>query len=153
MRLFIDTDTTGLSPSWEGFEYIINRSSPENNKALLEKSEGGTDFSAITEVPYTVKGNILQIAVPREALGLTDNDVKFNFKWSDNIPLNDAMSFYESGDCAPGGRFTFVFDSAATEKADEEINSCGFLEFFAKIRSFFADIRIFIIKLFRNITD
>ena len=57
---------------------------------------------------------MLQIAVPREALGLTGKSVHFNFKWSDNMqPLDgvegDIMDFYLSGDVAPGGRFAFRF--------------------------------------------
>ena len=37
-------------------------------------------------------------------------DVRFNFKLSDNMQTDgDVMDFYQNGDVAPGGRFTFVY--------------------------------------------
>ncbi len=153
MRLLIDTDTTGISPNWEGFEYVINRASPDGDTAILEKSEGELSFTKIADVSYTVKDNVLQIEVPRNLLGLTEDDVKFNFKWSDNLLGSDAMSFYENGDCAPGGRFTFVFDSTATEQIDDKCDLSGITQLFAKIRSFFDSIKSFIIKFFINISN
>ena len=77
-------------------------------------------FTKVCEVDYTVNGNVLQVEIPRSALGLTDETIRFNFKWSDNLQGADAMSFYTNGDCAPGGRFTFVFDSTATEQTTED---------------------------------
>lgn len=113
MRLFIDTDTSGVSANWEGFEYVINRNSPENGKVTVERSNGGWSFEAVASADYSVNGNILQIAVPRSALGLNGEEVKFNFKWVDNVNSEDILDFYTDGDVAPGGRFTFVFDSTA----------------------------------------
>lgn len=122
MRLLIDTDTSGVSANWEGFEFVINRESPKDGKASLEKSLGGIEFEEVCKVDYTVNGNILQISVPRNALGLTEEEIRFNFKWSDNLLGADATAFYVNGDAAPGGRFAFVFDSTATgETAEEEI--------------------------------
>ncbi len=152
MRLLIDTDFSGVSPSWEGFEYVINRVSPENNKAVLEKSEGGLSFSEVCKADISINDNVLQIAVPRAALGLTEDIVRFNFKWSDFLQGDDAMSFYLNGDTAPGGRFAFVFDSEAQASSDdteadgnsvssvfEEIRN-SFLKLFIEIRKFFAYI-------------
>lgn len=115
MRLFIDTGAaTADSTDWEEFEYVINRRNPEAAGAYLERSTGGWNWETICQVPYTVKGNVLQIAVPRASLGLTGRSLRFNFKWSDNMqPLDgtegDIMDFYLSGDVAPGGRFAFRF--------------------------------------------
>ncbi len=116
MRLLIDTDTTGLSPNWEGFEYVLNRENPSAGKAILESADG-LDFAEVCKVDYSISGNVLQVAIPRSALGFTDDEVKFNFKWSDNLQGTDALAFYQNGDCAPGGRFTFVFDSTV-EKSE-----------------------------------
>lgn len=144
MRLLIDTDTSGVSPNWEGFEYLINRESPKDGKATLEKSLGGIEFEEICKVDYSVNGNILQISVPRNALGLTNEEIKFNFKWSDNLLGADATAFYQNGDAAPGGRFAFVFDSTATEE-HEEINNNGFLDFIngilEKLETAYVDFR------------
>lgn len=119
MRLLIDTDTTGISPNWEGFEFVVNRENPKNGKATLETCDGLT-FEAVCEIDYSVQGDCLQLQIPRAALGLTGDTVQFNFKWSDNLQGADALAFYTNGDCAPGGRFTFVFDSTVTQTADTD---------------------------------
>ncbi|MBQ3006328.1 MAG: hypothetical protein IJD78_02075 [Clostridia bacterium] len=134
MRLLIDTDPSGISPNWEGFEFLVNRTSPQNGKATLEKSAGGIEFEEVCKVDYSVNGNILQLAVPRTALGLTGEDIKFSFKWSDNLLGSDATAFYVNGDAAPGGRFAFVFDSTATGEASaEEESPSGIAEFFKAV--------------------
>ncbi len=142
MRLFVDTDTTGISENWEGFEYVINRNSPENGKVTVEKSTGGWNFEKVAEGEISVKENVLQISVDRSALGLTAKDVKFNFKWSDNMQENDIMDFYTNGDVAPGGRFTFVFDSTAEKH--EEVISEEESPFMIKLNELYADFRKFI---------
>ena len=151
MRLLIDTDESGVSANWEGFEFLINRESPKNGKAALEKSLGGVEFEEICKVDYSVNGNVLQISVPRNALGLNGDEIKFNFKWSDNLLGADAMAFYQNGDAAPGGRFAFVFDNTVTEESDteEETDIFGFLkDIIQKIETVYADIR----KLYNNKT-
>lgn len=152
MRLLIDTDTSGVSANWEGFEFLINRESPQNGKATLEKSLGGVDFEEVSKVDYSVSGNVLQIAVPRNALGLTEEEIKFNFKWSDNLLGSDATAFYVNGDAAPGGRFAFVFDSTASGEAESESEKNGGISDFIKtiaekLESAYADFR----KLYHNL--
>ena len=146
MRLFIDTDTSGLSPNWEGFEYVVNRNSPENGKVTVERFTGGWAFETVATADYAVRGNVLEIAVPRSVLGLTGDTVKFNFKWSDNMQADDIMDFYSNGDAAPGGRFTFVFDSTANgeniaPKTEENVFARVFRNLFEKIQSQYADFR------------
>jgi hypothetical protein len=54
----------------------------------------------------------LQLAIPREALGLKSSApaVSLDFKWADNLRHpGDVMDFYVSGDVAPEGRFTFRY--------------------------------------------
>lgn len=147
MRLFVDTDTSGVSPNWEGFEYVINRNSPENGKVTVERSVGGWSFETVALADYSVSGNVLQIAVPRSALGLDGEAVKFNFKWADNVQSEDILDFYTDGDVAPGGRFTFVFDSTADgeeippREADENIFAKLFKSLFEKYERQYADLR------------
>ena len=114
MQLYIDTDFGGLSPEWAGFEYRISSYSSENGTAELGKYSENEAFEKIADISYSVKENILQLEIPRKALGLTDERVKFNFKWTDNTDDNDVMNLYIDGDCAPGGRFAFAFDSSAS---------------------------------------
>lgn len=110
MRLFIDTqEATANGAAWEEYEYVINRESPSADKATLERSTGGWNWEKVADVDYSVSGKVLQIAVPRSALGLTDS-LSFNFKWSDNMQADgDIMDFYTNGDVAPGARFMFAF--------------------------------------------
>ncbi len=152
MRLLIDTDTSGVSKNWEGFEFLINRESPQNGKATLEKSLGGVDFEEVCKVDFAVNGNVLQLSVPRDALGLTEDEIKFNFKWSDNLQGSDATAFYLNGDAAPGGRFAFVFDSTATGETKIE-ESSKIEDFFdslaAKFETAASDFRKFFHNIFR----
>jgi len=109
MRILIDTDPSGKSPSWEGFEYIINRADAGGSTVTVEKSTGGWNFEKTGEAAYTVSGNEMTVTVPVSALGIT-GPVHFNFKLSDNMQADgDIMDFYKSGDVAPGGRFMFVY--------------------------------------------
>lgn len=135
MRLLIDTDTTGISPNWEGFEYIINRVSPNGNEAVIERSTDGWNFEQCGIAKLSVNGKRLQIAVPRATLGL-EKTLDFNFKWADNTRADDAtddsgdiMDFYQYGDVAPGGRFTFRFTGATAQTGDNskpaEKKGCG----------------------------
>ncbi len=111
MRILLDTDSSGKSANWEGFEYIINRDSATDSTVTVEKSTGGWAFEDAGKASYTVSGNVMQLSVPRSALGLEDGDeVHFNFKLSDNMQADgDILDFYQNGDVAPGGRFMFAF--------------------------------------------
>lgn len=110
MRVLIDTDPTGVSPSWEGFEYIINRENATEDTLTVERSTGGWAFEPTGTAAYTVEGNVMTVTIPASALGLTPDNVHFRFKLSDNMQTDgDILDFYKSGDVAPGGRFTFVY--------------------------------------------
>jgi len=107
MRLFIDIDRN-KNTGWEGYDFVINRISP-NQKAILEKSAYGWQWQKDGEVDYAVKGNKLEIKVPRSMLGVKD-DLDFEFKWSDNMQReNDVMDFWVNGDVAPAGRSNFHY--------------------------------------------
>lgn len=114
MRLFIDTGET--DSSWEGFEYVVNRLNPSDEVCYLERTIGGWEWEPAGEVRYSVKGNVLQIEIPRHMLGMRSgwfsSMPSFNFKWADNVQTDgDIYEFYKSGDVAPGGRFTFRFNT------------------------------------------
>ncbi len=122
MRLFIDTQkATADSVDWEEYEYVINRVNP-GEKATLERSTGGWNWEKAADVDYSVSGNVLQIAVPRSALGL-ENSLEFNFKWSDNMQTDgDIMDFYTNGDVAPGARFMFAFTGDITAQPGTSVD-------------------------------
>ena len=110
MRVLLDTDTSGISPNWEGFEYIINRDNATANTVSIEKSVGGWNFEKVGDASYTVEGNKMTLVIPSSMIGLKKYNIHFNFKLSDNMQTDgDILDFYKSGDVAPGGRFTFVY--------------------------------------------
>jgi len=110
MRLFIDVEGQN-GPDWETFEYVVNRVNP-GEKAVLEKSLGGWNWEKVGDVEYSVKGNRLQIKVPKYMLGIEGEKFIINFKWSDNMQNEgDIMDFYVNGDVAPGGRFKYQYAS------------------------------------------
>ncbi|MGI6528703.1 MAG: hypothetical protein ACOX3J_03265 [Clostridia bacterium] len=114
MRLYIDTGET--NKHWEGFEFVVNRLSPNEDVCYLEVSAGGFNWEIVGEVKYRVEGKVLQIEIPRHMLGMKSGWFSgmpsFNFKWADNVENDgDIFEFYKTGDVAPIGRFTFRFNT------------------------------------------
>ena len=92
----------------------MNRQAPGDTTALLEKSEGGWNWTAVGEVDYTVQGNLLQIKIPKKLLDIEGDNFTVNFKWADNTQKDgDIMDFYVSGDVAPLGRFKYQYNAKA----------------------------------------
>ncbi len=107
MRLFIDIDNN-KNTGWEGYDFVINRSSP-NKKATIEKSDGGWLWSKAGDAEYAVNGNQMEISVPKNILHLKAG-IDFGFKWSDNMQEDgDIMNFLINGDAAPLGRFNYHY--------------------------------------------
>ena len=110
MRLFIDVSET--EEGWETFEYVVNRLTPTENEAVLERSKGGWNWEKVCGVKYTVNGNRIVICIPKASFNIYNNDFKVNFKWSDNMQTEgDVMDFYVNGNAAPGARFKYTFKS------------------------------------------
>lgn len=113
MRLLIDTvnDKNEDGKGWEGFEYILNKTNPNQTHATLERFKLGWQSEVVGTVEYTVRNNRLQVKIPLTYLGFAENTKPvFNFKWSDNmIEDGNILDFYLNGDVAPGGRFCFSF--------------------------------------------
>jgi hypothetical protein len=109
MNLWIDIDRDH-STGWEGYDYAINRTAP-GNTVVIEKAAGSSwkwEKAGTAEFKLTAK--TIEIKVPRPVLGMEDEYLNFEFKWSDNSVSNDnIMDFYVNGDAAPGGRFNFIF--------------------------------------------
>lgn len=110
MMLFIDIDRD-KSTGWNGYDYVINRIKPKNNKAVIEKNIAGRwEWESVGTAPTSIQNNRLEIAVSRSLLKLEGKPVNFEFKWNDNMQENgNIMDFYVNGDTAPGGRFNFVY--------------------------------------------
>ncbi|MBP1586928.1 MAG: hypothetical protein ILO53_00815 [Clostridia bacterium] len=117
MRLLIEVvPTSGKKsalPSWESFNFIINRSTPESDSlTALERSKGGWSWEKVSDADYRVTGNTIQVRVKRADLGVAEGGFVLNFKWADNNLLEkagapDVLELYTMGDTAPGGRFKY----------------------------------------------
>lgn len=111
MMLFIDSDNNP-STGWNGYDYIVNRVSPEMGKVTVEKYAGeGWNWVPAGKGDFKVTGNFLEISVPKKTVGL-GSQPDFAFKWADNLQHpGDPLDFYVSGDTAPGGRFNYIYRS------------------------------------------
>ncbi|MDP4118630.1 MAG: hypothetical protein Q8873_05505 [Bacillota bacterium] len=106
MRLFINADRV-YKTGWEGYDFVINRVFPTENKAVIEKSISGWEWKNIGTVNYTVSGNEMMISISRGMLGLNDKLIDIEFKWNDNMQNEGVMDFYTNGDTAPIGRYAY----------------------------------------------
>jgi hypothetical protein len=141
MVLYIDSDQQ--NQGWETFDYVLNKTSPTQAKATLEKFTGnGNETEVVGEVDYTVNGKYMQVKVPKTMLNLNGYDFTINFTWTDNVHdeadkgengdrdyvyttfSGDIMDFYISGDVAPAGRFKYSYIST-TENAGAEMETEG----------------------------
>jgi len=110
MLLMIDADNNPET-GWYGYDFIINKSVKNEKTTTLMRFDGSKDKQSWVEVAdlkmnYAAKG--LEIAVPRNLLGLSSDKFTFDFKWSDNPEsLEDPISFCINGDTAPNRRFNF----------------------------------------------
>lgn len=113
MMLLLDTDRDHRT-GWEGYDFIVNRTVRSDSVSLLERNVGGAwKWAPVAEVKLVVRGNELQLAIPRAALGLDAErgPLHFDFKWADNVPESgDILDFITQGDVAPNGRFNYRFE-------------------------------------------
>ena len=107
--LLIDTDRD-KSTGWNGYDFIVNRVSPKDNRAFVEKNVGGRwDWETVGSARLAVNFNKLELEISKNTLGVNDL-IDLEFKWNDNMQENgNIMDFYVNGDTAPGGRFNFVY--------------------------------------------
>ena len=108
MNILIKTDER---TSFEGYRYIINRK-PNLAKGVtsVEKSTGGYNWQNNGYAQINVSANIMQVAIPLSALGLSAKSCRFDFKVADNVTkYDDIMDYYVTGDSAPIGRLNFRY--------------------------------------------
>lgn len=119
MQLFIDIDRD-KSTGWEGYDFVINRTSP-GDSLLIKTSTGGWNWEKAGTAAYAVQDNKLELSVNRSIIGLAQPaDFAIEFKWSDNMQeAGNVMDFYVNGDAAPGGRFNYVYRTKSITKIGE----------------------------------
>lgn len=121
MTLFLATGRGG--ETWHGYDFAVNRTAA--GETLSVERWNGTGWVQVGTAEYTVSGNRLQLAIPLSLLGLSSEELSFQFKWADNYQEEDVYSFYLHGDAAPYGRLNYVYEyisPGAQSTADAEKN-------------------------------
>ena len=119
MHLYISVGETDTH--WENYEYVINKTAPEADKAYVEKFTGnGYESTVVGQVSYHVNGNVMIICIPKTMLGIDAATLDFtiDFKWTDNTGVDEEgniMLWYTNGDVAPVGRFNYRYTTTAPE--------------------------------------
>lgn len=116
MRLYIDIDRDHET-GWEGYDFVVNRISPDRNRAVVERSNGGWEWSRAGEAQLRVENDRMELRIPRAVLGLQRGaDFELEFKWADNTQHDgDIADFWISGDAAPAGRFNYLYSTLRQE--------------------------------------
>ncbi|MEI6579397.1 MAG: hypothetical protein WCN92_08045 [Eubacteriales bacterium] len=105
MNLLLSVDKT--NPNKNGYNFrIIPYGS--DGKAQISKYTG-TGFEVVGEADMVENGNQIMLRVSRNLLGLENEKVNIQFKWTDNCDFNDLYSFYTKGESAPLGRLNYTF--------------------------------------------
>ncbi len=107
MLLFIDADSNAAT-GWQGYDVRINHLPGKNGKTSVESTPGGWNWRSAGGAAYQVKGDELELAIPRKVLGAAEGRPWFHFKWADNTGVTgDLGSFTLNGDAAPNQRFSY----------------------------------------------
>lgn len=113
MTLYIDSDRSHKS-GWEGYDLVINRKKASGGytdierHVMLPNDNNAYVWEKMGRVRISTKGNTVMIEVPRNMI-CTEGKLSFEFKWSDNMQENNIMDLYKNGDCAPMGRFNYLY--------------------------------------------
>ncbi len=109
MNIFIGLGSAPTMKGWESYEFVINRSRT-GNTATIEKLNA--DFSGETleaTATFSVQGNVMQVSVPRAALGL-EQVGDFYFKVADGVvDTDEIMDYYVTGRSMPMGRLSYLY--------------------------------------------
>ena len=109
MNLFIGTGTSPTMKGWESYEFAVNRSRNGGSASIETLNADYTGVALDTTATYTVQGNVMQIKVPRAALGL-ENGGDFYFKVADGVVDSaEIMDYYVTGRSFPMGRLSYLY--------------------------------------------
>ncbi|MBO4422492.1 MAG: hypothetical protein J5879_03565 [Clostridia bacterium] len=107
MNIFIGTGELSLK-GWCGYEYVINRGAAEG-RTTIEKLEADFTATSAGEGVYYMSGNILQVKLPKSALGI-EGRANIYFKVADGIEHpDDITDYYVSGKSLPMGRLSYRY--------------------------------------------
>ncbi len=109
LNIFVGTGDP-VQKGWESYDYEIGRKY-ENGEAVIGRLN--QDFSAANcgSARYCLKDNIIQIKVPRNAIGLDGQVDKFYFKVAAGVEKpSDIMNYYQTGSAMPMGRLSYMYN-------------------------------------------
>ncbi len=114
MLLFLDVDKNNKT-GWAGYDYVINHS-VKSSTITTVKYWDGQAWQYSGDAGFRMKGKQMEIAVPRQTIGLKGIP-DFYFHWADN-PQNliDVSSFFTNGESAPDRRFNYYFTAFSYPK-------------------------------------
>lgn len=119
MNLFIGVEGSDKA-AWSNFNYVINRTPGSNGKTSVEHftKNGAFTLGKCGDASYNVSGKVLQIAVPRSALGITEDGFNLTFKVTDGIEDTDnILDYYVSGEAFPVGRYAYTYHTSVSSSA------------------------------------
>ena len=94
--------------AWECYDYLVGRSTGRD-VMTVEKIGAGYKLSGSDKASFRREGNIIQVAVPRQALGLNGAG-QFYFKVEMGVETpSDLMDSYLTGSAMPMGRLSFLY--------------------------------------------
>jgi hypothetical protein len=110
MLLLIDTDRNH-DTGWYGYDYIVNKKMLDGNTTTLSRFDANSRENPWIEAAplrYRYAGSRMELAIPRQLLGLQGDAFTFDFHWCDNpADLKDPISLCVEGDSAPNRRFNY----------------------------------------------
>ena len=113
MLLLIDADQNGAT-GWLGYDFVVNRETPTDSESTVCQWENGA-WTPCGTASYAVKGNALELALPRTLMGDKKDLPAFDFHWADNIQsFHGVEELGVNGDSAPNRRWNYRFQVAGS---------------------------------------
>ena len=110
MLVLIDSDKNSAT-GWHGYDFLINKKVvDEKTTTLMRYAPNSPDNPWVEQarLNYRYTDRALELAVPRELIGLKADAFAFDFHYCDNpADLKDPISLCVSGDSAPNRRFNY----------------------------------------------
>ncbi|MDD6203523.1 MAG: hypothetical protein PUC05_00795 [Firmicutes bacterium] len=109
MNIFIGRGTPSCK-GWNGYEYVVNRM--VNGSAASVEALSSNYLGTVTgQADIRCEGCVLQVRIPRSALGLGQQDNAFYFKVADDVTNpSEIMNYYTVGSSLPLGRLSFQYN-------------------------------------------
>ncbi len=107
-QLLLGRNTPGLK-GWNGYEYCIE---PGYNGAgaTISRLDTGYRKTAIGKADLSIKGNLLQLRIPRQAIQASEGIKQIYFKVADGVTRpSDIMDYYVTGSVLPMGRLSYSY--------------------------------------------